>query len=61
MEAFAGDHKTSGGDKDKLEKLLAVMPIGPFLLLQVTITMLIRAFFVDFLLKISNHQIKSDY
>jgi hypothetical protein len=37
LEAFAGDHKTNGGDKDRLAKLFAVIPIGPFLPLHVTI------------------------
>jgi hypothetical protein len=37
LEAFAGDQRTNGGDKDRLAKLFAVIPIGPFLPLQVTI------------------------
>jgi hypothetical protein len=44
LEALAGDQSTSGGDKDKLEKLLAVIPIGPFFPLHVTIVIPVTYF-----------------
>jgi hypothetical protein len=44
LEAFAGDHRTNGGDKDRLAKLFAVIPIGPFLPLQVTIVIPVMYF-----------------